>query len=117
MDALRPEPCPDLAWSGSEPVDTAGFRVDAVFLELPVERGTADAEAAGDLAHLAVVMVDRQLDHFEFDVGERAHVAALVERPQRTETKLRPGRMIKLRGRHAIIRRCVLTASLDARRL
>src|SRR4051794_1584920 len=54
----------------------SGFRINAVFLELAVECRAADAEPARDLAHLPMVMVDRQLDHLQFDIGQRAHIAA-----------------------------------------
>lgn len=45
---------------------------------LAVERRAADAEAAGDFRHVALVLVDGEADHFRLDVLELAHVARFV---------------------------------------
>ncbi len=49
--------------------------IDSVILELAVERGAADAELAGHLAHLAVIVTQREADQLLLDLGERGRTS------------------------------------------
>ncbi len=73
----------------------AGIRVDAIFLELAVKRGSANAETVRALAHLTTVMVDGKPDHLKFDIGQRAHIAALVECRKQPEMLLPSRRRLR----------------------
>src|ERR1700733_15139742 len=46
--------------------------VEAEFFQLAVKRGAADAEAAGDFGHVAVIMIDGHADNFILDLFELA---------------------------------------------
>src|SRR5689334_14148364 len=51
---------------------------DAELAELPVQRGAADAEAAGDFGHPAAIMADGEADDVGFDRFEGPKVAVGV---------------------------------------
>ena len=50
-----------------------------LFADLAVQGRAADAEAAGDLGHVAGVDLDGVLDQVALDLLQRAQMAALVE--------------------------------------
>ena len=55
--------------------DAGGRLLAASLIELPVKRGAADFQSAGDLGHLSAIMGDRKADDFALHFFERAHFA------------------------------------------
>lgn len=45
---------------------------------LPVKRRTANTEAAGHFRHVALILIDREADHFLLDLFELAHIARFI---------------------------------------
>jgi hypothetical protein len=52
---------------------------EIIFLQFTIERRTADAEAAGDFAHLAAIVFYGKGDGFGLELDQRADIAARVE--------------------------------------
>src|SRR5262245_53885246 len=54
------------------------FLVEAILPELAIERGTADAETAGDFAHVAGIMLDGQANDVALDGFQGSQVAGFI---------------------------------------
>ena len=69
--------------SGCNPF-AAALCLDTELLEFAVECGPADAEPAGDFAHLSAIMCDRETDQLFLDRRQAAHLSGGIK-PQRLD--------------------------------